>query len=206
MGITLQLTRFLVPVWSRATRSKMEMSGAAGFFLYFAFGSNLLKERLQLANPSATFYKTGRLKDYKLNFGLWKEHIDNAWHGGVATIESYPGAEVWGVIWTLNNEHLSSLDDQEAVKAGVYSPLEVSVETDNGTVLCRTYQMNNFHACPPSPQYKQVVCLGAEQHGLPVEYKKSLEAVQTNNYSGPSILDQIPTITNLRLNSSNSGS
>uniref|UniRef100_A0A3P9B886 Gamma-glutamylcyclotransferase a n=1 Tax=Maylandia zebra TaxID=106582 RepID=A0A3P9B886_9CICH len=182
------------------------MSGAAGFFLYFAFGSNLLKERLQLANPSATFYKTGRLKDYKLNFGLWKEHIDNAWHGGVATIESYPGAEVWGVIWTLNNEHLSSLDDQEAVKAGVYSPLEVSVETDNGTVLCRTYQMNNFHACPPSPQYKQVVCLGAEQHGLPVEYKKSLEAVQTNNYSGPSILDQIPTITNLRLNSSNSGS
>ncbi|XP_025757916.1 gamma-glutamylcyclotransferase a isoform X2 [Oreochromis niloticus] len=134
----------------------MEMSGAAGFFLYFAFGSNLLKERLQLANPSAKFYQTGRLKDYKLNFGLWKEHIDNnAWHGGVATIESYPGAEVWGVIWTLNNEHLSSLDDQEGVKAGIYSPLEVSVETDNGTVLCRTYQMNNFHACPPSPQYKQ---------------------------------------------------
>lgn len=53
---------------------------------------------------------------------------------------------------------------------------------------------------------RKVVCLGAEQHGLPVEYKKSLEAVQTNNYSGPSILDQIPTITNLRLNSSNSGS
>lgn len=51
-----------MPVCSRATRSKMEMSGAAGFFLYFAFGSNLLKERLQLANPSATFYKTGRLK------------------------------------------------------------------------------------------------------------------------------------------------
>uniref|UniRef100_A0A669BAB7 Gamma-glutamylcyclotransferase a n=2 Tax=Oreochromis niloticus TaxID=8128 RepID=A0A669BAB7_ORENI len=199
--------RFLVPVWSRVTRSNMEMSGAAGFFLYFAFGSNLLKERLQLANPSAKFYQTGRLKDYKLNFGLWKEHIDNnAWHGGVATIESYPGAEVWGVIWTLNNEHLSSLDDQEGVKAGIYSPLEVSVETDNGTVLCRTYQMNNFHACPPSPQYKQVMCLGAEQNGLPVEYKKSLEEVQTNNYSGPSILDRIPMVMNLRLNSSNSGS
>lgn len=52
----------------------------------------------------------------------------------------------------------------------------------------------------------KVVCLGAEQHGLPVEYKKSLEAVQTNNYSGPSILDQIPTIMNLKLSSSNSGS
>lgn len=183
------------------------MSGACGLFLYFAFGSNLLKERLQLANPSATFYSTGRLKDYKLNFGLWKEQcVDNAWHGGVATIEFCPGADVWGVIWTLNKENLSSLDDQEGVSAGIYSPLEVSVETDNGTVLCRTYQMNNFHASPPSPQYKQVVCLGAEQNGLPVEYKKRLEAVQTNNYSGPSILDQIQTAMNLTLSTSNSGS
>lgn len=33
-----------------------------GRFMYFAFGSNLLKERLELANPSATFFTTGRLK------------------------------------------------------------------------------------------------------------------------------------------------
>uniref|UniRef100_A0A3Q3CHS1 Gamma-glutamylcyclotransferase a n=1 Tax=Haplochromis burtoni TaxID=8153 RepID=A0A3Q3CHS1_HAPBU len=152
------------------------------------------------AHFTAVYFSQRALEVANLHIMTGHCSVYNAWHGGVATIESYPGAEVWGVIWTLNNEHLSSLDDQEAVKAGVYSPLEVSVETDNGTVLCRTYQMNNFHACPPSPQYKQVVCLGAEQHGLPVEYKKSLEAVQTNNYSGPSILDQIPMITNLRLN------
>ncbi|XP_070840748.1 gamma-glutamylcyclotransferase a [Chaetodon trifascialis] len=168
------------------------MSGAAnGRFTYFAFGSNLLKERLQLANPSAVFCTTGRLKDYELNFGLWEKHADNTWHGGVATIECHPGAEVWGVIWTLSIENLASLDNQEGVDLGLYSPLEVSVETDKGMVLCRTYQMNNFHACPPSPQYKQVVCLGAEQNGLPMEYLKRLEAIQTNNYSGPSILDQI---------------
>lgn len=45
---------------------------------------------------------------------------------------------------------------QEGVSLGKYSPLQVSVETDKGLMLCRTYQMNNFHACPPSPQYKQV--------------------------------------------------
>lgn len=164
---------------------------ASGRFMYFAFGSNLLKERLQLRNPSAIFCTTGRLMDYKLNFGLWKQHVENAWHGGVATIEFCPGSEVWGVIWTLSNEHLTSLDSQEGVNLGMYSPLEVSVETDKGLILCRTYQMNNFHACPPSPQYKQVVCLGAEQNGLPEEYLKRLEVIQTNNYSGPSILDQI---------------
>lgn len=49
-------------------------------------------------------------QDYKLNFGLWEQHVENAWHGGVATIEFCPGAEVWGVIWTLSNENLTSLD------------------------------------------------------------------------------------------------
>lgn len=163
-------------------------------FMYFAFGSNLLKERLQLANPTAAFCSTGRLKDYELNFGLWEEHVDNVWHGGVATIEFCPGAEVWGVIWTLSNKNLTSLDNQEGVRQGKYSPLEVTVETEKGPMLCRTYQMNNFCACPPSPQYKQVVCLGAEQNGLPMEYLKRLKVIQTNSYSGPSILDQIKSV------------
>lgn len=106
---------------------------------------------------------------------------------------------------------------------GLYSPLEVSVETDKGSIVCRTYQINNFHACLPSPDYKlvrktlayasvsvsatpkkilerfpclkeylfQVVCMGAEQNGLPSEYLRKLKAIQTNNYSGPSILDQL---------------
>uniref|UniRef100_A0A3Q3JL31 Uncharacterized protein n=1 Tax=Monopterus albus TaxID=43700 RepID=A0A3Q3JL31_MONAL len=147
------------------------MAGAtSGLFMYFAFGSNLLKERLQLANPSATFYTTGRLKDYELNFGLWEKHVDNAWHGGVATIEYCPGAEVWGVVWTLRNENLTSLDNQEGVNTGNYSPLEVSVETDKGMILCRTYQMNNFHPCPPSPQYKQVSACEHTNTGPEVTY------------------------------------
>ncbi|KAK9526855.1 hypothetical protein VZT92_015532 [Zoarces viviparus] len=164
---------------------------ANGRFMYFAFGSNLLKERLQLANPTATFHTTGRLKDHELNFGLREKIEHTIWHGGVATIASCPGADVWGVIWTLSNEDLPRLDKQEGVNKGIYSPLEVSVETDKGLLFCRTYQMMNFHACPPSPQYKQVVCLGAKQNGLPVEYLKRLEAIQTNNYSGPSLLDTI---------------
>uniref|UniRef100_A0A8C6M5A9 Gamma-glutamylcyclotransferase n=1 Tax=Nothobranchius furzeri TaxID=105023 RepID=A0A8C6M5A9_NOTFU len=162
-----------------------------GCFLYFAFGSNLLKERLHLANPTATFVSTGRLKDYKLNFGLWGENVTTRWHGGVGTIEYSPGAEVWGVIWSLNNEDLANLDSQEGVKDGFYTPLTVSVETDKGPVVCRTYQMNNFYATVASPQYKEVVCLGAVQNNLPDEYVTRLKAVQTNNYTGPSLRDQI---------------
>ena len=35
---------------------------AASRFLYFAYGSNLLRERLVLANPSAVFKAVGKLE------------------------------------------------------------------------------------------------------------------------------------------------
>ncbi|CAF99374.1 unnamed protein product, partial [Tetraodon nigroviridis] len=160
---SLPLDTLLVDIEPKIKSKKREAGvnmSDRGRFMYFAFGSNLLKERLAMANPSATFYTTGRLKDYELKFGLWAEQAEHLWHGGVATIQFHPGAEVWGVIWTLSNENLASLDNQEGVDRGLYSPLEV-------------------------------VCLGAEQNGLPSEYLRKLKAIQTNNYSGPSILDQL---------------
>lgn len=150
-----------------------------------------------MANPSAAFRCTGRLKDYALTFGLWEEHVTNQWHGGVANIEARPGEEVWGVVWSMSNEDMASLDQQEGVNIGIYSPLEVSVETQEGALRCRTYQMAGFFVSPPSPQYKQVVCMGARQHSLPEEYLKKIEAVETNLYSGTSILDQISVSTDV---------
>ena len=37
-------------------------------FLYFAYGSNLLTERIQINNPSAKFKSIGFLKKHKLDF------------------------------------------------------------------------------------------------------------------------------------------
>uniref|UniRef100_A0A4W4FT11 Gamma-glutamylcyclotransferase n=1 Tax=Electrophorus electricus TaxID=8005 RepID=A0A4W4FT11_ELEEL len=125
-------------------------------FMYFAYGSNLLKERLQLENPSAVFRCVGRLKGYVLNFGLWGDDVVSKWHGGVATIEKSPDEYVWGVVWEMAVEDLTSLDRQEQVDEGAYSSLELRVETEAGPLLCRTYQMNKFRPCPPSPQYKKV--------------------------------------------------
>ena len=45
------------------------MGGDTGdTFLYFAYGSNLLTERIQINNPSAKFKSTGFLKKHKLDF------------------------------------------------------------------------------------------------------------------------------------------
>ncbi|MGH0143623.1 UNVERIFIED_CONTAM: hypothetical protein FKN15_020584 [Acipenser sinensis] len=133
------------------------------------------------------------ISDYTLKFGNWKG-IENSWHGGAATITESLGDEVWGVVWKMNISDLQSLDKQESVEMGMYSPLEVTVETEEDELSCRTYKMNECVVTATSPQYKQVFCLGAKQNSLPVEYIKKLEAVETNNYSGPTPLNQIGNV------------
>ncbi|NXX43003.1 GGCT glutamylcyclotransferase, partial [Tricholaema leucomelas] len=162
------------------------MEPGAGCFLYYAYGSNLLRERLLLNNPSAVFGAVARLQDYKLEFGHHQGRTSSVWHGGAATIVQSPGDEVWGIVWKMNTSNLSSLDKQEGVGGGIYVPIEVSVHTPEGKVLtCRSYQMKDCVCGPPSPQYKQVICMGAKQNGLPADYQKKLEAIETNNYAGP---------------------
>jgi gamma-glutamylcyclotransferase len=45
----------------------------SGKFLYFAFGSNLLAERIHIMNPSAVFKSVGKVKGYKLDFGYFSQ-------------------------------------------------------------------------------------------------------------------------------------
>ncbi|MEE6466211.1 hypothetical protein FKM82_006873 [Ascaphus truei] len=164
----------------------------ASYFYYFAYGSNLLRERILLSNPSASFHSIAKLQDFKLAFGSHRGRGNLRWHGGAATVVQSPGDEVWGVVWKMDIDSLGTLDIQEGVQGGVYEPMEINVQTTEASLLCRCYQMNECVYALTSPQYKQVMCMGAKQNDLPVEYQKMLEAVETNNYSGPiPIMDEI---------------
>ncbi|XP_008431037.1 gamma-glutamylcyclotransferase isoform X4 [Poecilia reticulata] len=149
----------MTPVYRSSPDKNMENNQT---FLYFAYGSNLLKERLQLKNPSATVYCVARLKDYKLVFGNYKGLASDRWHGGVATIEDSPGDEVWGVVWRMSISDLESLDNQENVMLGAYRPVELSVKTKGQDISCRTYIMNSCVYARPSPQYLQIRLQGQQ--------------------------------------------
>ncbi|XP_063778402.1 gamma-glutamylcyclotransferase [Pseudophryne corroboree] len=169
----------------------MEGKSSAGLqpggdhFYYFAYGSNLLKERILLDNPSAAFHSIAMLKDHKLAFGTHNGNRNSRWHGGVATVIESKGDEVWGVVWKMDISSLDSLDIQEGVGGGVYQPIEINVQTSEGDLVCRCYQMNKYVYGLTSPQYKQVMCMGAKQNRLPLQYQKMLRDLETNNYSGP---------------------
>ena len=96
-----------------------------GKFLYFAYGSNLSTERIHLNNPSAVAKGPALLKGFKLNFN----YESNRWRGCAATIEHDPSSEVYGVLWELDNEHLSTLDDQEGVSKRVYRRFKIEVKS-----------------------------------------------------------------------------
>lgn len=71
------------------------------------------------------------------------------------------------------------------MKSGVYVVIEIKVSTQEGKeITCRSYLMTNYESAPPSPQYKKVICMGAEENGLPLEYQEKLKAIEPNDYKG----------------------
>ncbi|XP_045194682.2 gamma-glutamylcyclotransferase-like [Mercenaria mercenaria] len=154
-------------------------------FLYFAYGSNLLQQRLHMGNPSARFVAIGELKDHTLAFsclGMKPERM--RWRGGAASIREDPTSSVWGCVWRLGNEHSNTLDRQELV----YDSKNVTVTSlDGREYTCRTYQLpasyfedegpNNR----PSPMYLDIIIKGAIQNKLPEDYVHFLRTVETND-------------------------
>jgi gamma-glutamylcyclotransferase len=155
-------------------------------FLYFGYGSNLDRERLHIHCPSAQFVTIARLADHRLEFSVESK---NTWHGGVADIRAEPGAEVWGALWVIDDEHSKPLDRQEGAHRDppVYQRLSVDLESPTGDrVNCRSYQVVAPHPAGhrPSPAYRDTILRGARALRLPPGYITGLEAIEVNGYVG----------------------
>jgi len=151
-------------------------------FLYFAYGSNMLTQRIRINNPSARFQSLGRLHHHKLDFN----HKSKRWGGAVATIEEEEGNEVWGVLWQLSIDDLPKLDKQEGVPK-LYRRKEVEVDIEgSGLTKAVTYQLTvpKLDDRRPSKIYRQVILNGAAEHSLPDHYRKKLEDIEHNGALG----------------------
>ncbi|KAI1699178.1 AIG2-like family domain-containing protein [Ditylenchus destructor] len=153
-----------------------------GHFYYFAFGSNLLKERINVNIPSAQFVSIGRLQNYKLVF----YGNSSNWHGGLASIERRRGAKVWGCIWKVPNSFARALDRQELLYRRLDVDIKQPLSHHRRKVRCRTYQYKNPEVGKqrPSPHYKHVIVTGAQEHHLPDSYIERLKKIKTNAYRG----------------------
>jgi gamma-glutamylcyclotransferase len=150
---------------------------------YFAYGSNMLTERLRARCKSATVRCAAAINGYRLAFS--KNSQDGS---GKATI--YPcqeeGCRVYGMVFDLDESDLPTLDRFEGTGRG-YDRVEGLRAQAYGTD--RPFDVITYIAGPgytnknlkPYDWYLRLVAAGARQHTLPSDYVAAIEAVPSVN-------------------------
>ncbi|XP_068626503.1 gamma-glutamylcyclotransferase-like [Battus philenor] len=160
--------------------------------LFFSYGSNILTLRIRLENIRSEFLSIARLDNHRVDFIRYSKF----WGGPQATIVPTANCHVWGVIWRVNNDDLSILDNQEGVETKRYYIKHIEVDTPHmGKFVCRAYiqkvnplpRGDNDDIPPerwPSYAYKKVMIVGAIEHHLPEYYIENLKKLKDNGELG----------------------
>ena len=141
--------------------------------LYFAYGSNMLTERLCAAGrcPSAKHICTAEAEGWSLSFS--KQSIDGS---GKATLERVPGASARGVLFEVDFDDIDALNRAEGRAYAVDDLFEVTAAGER--VTCRAYRAKeNARGLQPYDWYLALVVAGARQNGLPGAYVEALGQV-----------------------------
>lgn len=135
-------------------------------FLYLAYGSNMLTERLRCRCPSATPVGTALIENHGLEFT--KPSLDQS---GKATLaaDAFQGARTPGVLFEISKSELPSLDRAEGAGQG-YDRLDAFEVLWTGTgeqVAATTYlATETMPHLKPYDWYLALVIAGAHEHGL----------------------------------------
>jgi gamma-glutamylcyclotransferase len=146
---------------------------------YFAFGSNMLLERLEKRVPSARVLGTATLGGYALRFN--KLSKDGSGKANIVP-SADPRAVVHGVLYHLDDDERPGLDKAEGLGNG-YQVRDLRVRRDGAEAEEEVFA---YVAAPgairddlrPFQWYKNMVIEGATQNGLPDSYVRQLEAVE----------------------------
>lgn len=141
---------------------------------YFAYGSNMHPGRLLTRINSAVVVGVARLPQHRLAF-----HKRGADGSGKGNIVAAAGAEVWGVVYSVNVADAAVLD---RIEGPGYSRVDLEVvQTESGeNVSAFSYRAraraiaDDLH---PFSWYLDFLLHGAAHHGLPDHYLEQLRRV-----------------------------
>jgi gamma-glutamylcyclotransferase len=148
---------------------------------YFAYGSNMLAERLLARCPSARSIGTARAIGFDLSFA--KRSTADGSGKAMLTASDKSGATVHGVLFNLDTADLSNLDRLEGVGHGYRRENGFKVfAQDDQLVVAATYMADPDYVDPnllPYDWYVNIAIADARQHRLPSSYIDMLVAVST---------------------------
>ena len=145
--------------------------------LYFSYGSNMSIKRFQSRVPSARFISTAFLRSHDLRFH--KKSDD-----GSGKCDAYATGNrediVWGVIFDMDVEEKSVLDEKESLGLG-YDEKNVDLTTPAGkSVTAFTYYAIRIaQQLKPYRWYLNHVLVGAEENDLPKEYVERITRIDS---------------------------
>jgi cation transport regulator ChaC len=146
-------------------------------FLYFAYGSNMSSKRLVDRVSSSIPVDLARLESHRLRFHKIGQD------GSAKCDAEYTGNPedfVEGVLYRLDSSEKTILDHKEGLGFG-YAEKQVNVKTRLG----RSLEAMTYFALRVDPHlkpfhwYKQHVLIGARENGLPDDYVRRIESVDS---------------------------
>jgi gamma-glutamylcyclotransferase (GGCT)/AIG2-like uncharacterized protein YtfP len=142
---------------------------------YFAYGSNMLTERLRRRVPSTVPLGHARLDGWQLCFH--KRGADGSAKCDIIAGESV----VHGVLFEIDADHRGLLDHVEGLGRG-YDLAHVTLHSVRGQIDAFCYVATASHIDPsllPFGWYRDFVEYGALEHGLPAAYIRRIRQVET---------------------------
>ncbi len=140
---------------------------------YFAYGSNMLRQRLRSRIPSSYPIGIARLPSHRL---AWhKEGKDGSGKCDIIANE-LDDSSVWGVLFEIAPTEKDQLDKFEGCGHG-YEDIIISVEFEGQDIKALTYKATRKNSYfKPFDWYKGLVLAGAKENLLPEDYVKKIEA------------------------------
>ena len=143
---------------------------------YFAYGSNMLRERLAARCSGVSFIGRATLPGFRATFD--KPSKDGSGKGAFEPADCH---DLAGVLWHVPEAELPALDRHEGVGSG-YERWRAPVLRESGQrIEALTYRATELRpGLRPYDWYLALVLAGAVQQGLPLEYIRELRATPFN--------------------------
>lgn len=153
-----------------------------GDIRYFAYGSNMLRERLVSRCAGARLLGRASLPGHRLVFE--KRSVDGS---AKCAYERSVGDALEGVVWSIPDEALNALDRLEGRGSGYErEQIEVRMEQAGEPVSAMTYRATELVADrQPYDWYLALVRAGADQQGLTPELRNWLATVDATSDPNP---------------------
>lgn len=136
--------------------------------LYFAYGSNMCLAQMAARCPASSPVGVATLPG-------WRFQISG---DGYATLTAEPAAEVHGLVWDLDTQDETVLDQYEEVADGMYRKDSVVLPGGSKALI---YLAADRGTGAPQPGYLERIVAAAEAAGFPASYVAELSAWGAGN-------------------------